>query len=39
VPQELPPDILIIDLPASNKDKVRITDLMQKMDLMPVLIF
>jgi chemotaxis response regulator CheB len=39
VPQELLPDILSIDLLASNKDKVRFTDLMQKMDLMPVLIF
>ena len=39
VSQESPPDILIINLPASNMDKVWITDLVQKMDLMPVLIF
>ena len=39
VAQRSPPDILIISLSAASIDKVWIADLMQKMDLMPVLIF
>ena len=39
VAQRSPPDILIISLSAASIDKVWIADLVQQMDLMPVLIF
>jgi two-component system response regulator AlgR len=39
VAQRSPPDILIINLSASNMDKDWVTELVQQMDLKPVLIF